>query len=322
MSTDVITPLFIYALRNVTEAAALAAFDWIGRGDKNQGDGAAVTTMREALSHLPFDGTIVIGEGEKDEAPALYNGERVGNPDAPLKCDIAVDPVEGTTFLANGMTNAMTVMALAPKGSMFSPGPAFYMEKFAASAPAVGQIDMAWPTGRKLSKLAEVLGKPIDQIKVYVLEKPRHRDLVQEILAVGARVVLYPAGDVAGALMAAIPGSGIDALMGTGGTPEGVIAAAAIRALGGVFMGRLNPQLDGERRAVNQAGLSTERWYAQDELVTSPDVMFCATGVTTGLLFDGVERHPTYDRMQTLMISGFTGERQILTTFKPRPGTR
>jgi fructose-1,6-bisphosphatase II len=308
VSTDLITSLFIYALRNVTETAALAAFDWIGRGDKNQGDGAAVATMREALNHLPIDGTIIIGEGEKDEAPALYNGERVG------------DPVEGTTYLANGLTNAMTVMALAPSGSMFSPGPAFYMEKFAASAPAVGQIDMAWPTAQKLTKLADVLGKPIDQIKVYVLEKPRHRDLVQEILAVGARVVLYPAGDVAGALMAAIPGSGIDALMGTGGTPEGVIAAAAIRALGGVFMGRLNPQLDGERRAVKEAGLSTDRWYAEHELVTSPDVMFCATGVTTGLLFDGVERHATFDRVQTLMISGFTGERQILTTFKPRAG--
>jgi fructose-1,6-bisphosphatase II len=320
VSTDLITSLFIYALRNVTEQAAVAAFDWIGRGDKNQGDGAAVTTMREALNQLPIDGTIIIGEGEKDEAPALYNGERVGNPDAALKYDIAVDPVEGTTYLANGLTNAMTVMALAPQGSMFSPGPAFYMEKFAASAPAVGQIDMAWPTARKLTKLAEVLGKPIDQIKVYVLEKPRHRDLVQEILAVGARVVLYPAGDVAGALMAAIPGSGIDALMGTGGTPEGVIAAAAIRALGGVFMGRLNPQLDGERRAVSQAGLSTERWYAEHELVTSPEIMFCATGVTTGLLFDGVERHATFDRVQTLMISGFTGERQILTTFKPRAG--
>lgn len=315
---EMVTPLFIYALRTVTEAAAVAAYDWIGRGDKNQGDGAAVATMREALGRLPIDGKIVIGEGEKDEAPALYNGERVGDPDSPLKYDIAVDPVEGTSYLANGQTNAMTVMALAPAGSMFDPGPAFYMEKFAAPAAARGKIKMEWSTERKLLTLAELLGKPIQDIKVYVLEKPRHRDLVAEILAVGARVALYPAGDVAGALMAAIPGSGIDALMGTGGTPEGVISACAIRALGGTFLGRINPQLQGERKAVEDAGISTTRWMTAEEMVTSPDVLFCATGVTSGLLFDGVERQTDFDRVQSLMISGFTGERQILTTYLPR----
>ncbi len=313
--------LTIYDLRGVTEVAARAAFDWIGRGDKRRGDSAAVRAMRAAFNELPIGGIVVIGEGEKDEAPQLYKGERLGRKSEAAAFDIAVDPVEGTSYLAKGLTNAMAVVALAPRGTMFDPGPCFYMEKFAAAPAARGRIDMGWSVRRKLEALAEILDKPVRELTVFVLEKPRHRRLVEAIHAAGARVALYPAGDVAGALMAAIPGSGIDALMGTGGTPEGVISACAVRALGGEFLGRFDPQLHTERAAVAAAGLDTTRWRRVEELVTSREVHFCATGITTGLLFDGVERTPTHDRVQTLMINGTTGERQILTSYVPRNGT-
>ena len=318
-TTQPTNPEFIYTLRHVTEVAARAAYDWIGRGNKEEGDAAAVDAMRAALNQLPFQGTIVIGEGEKDEAPELYKGERLGN--GGFEADIAVDPVEGTSYLAKGLTNAMATIAIAPRGTMFDPGRAFYMEKFAAAPKAKGMIDMSWPVAQKLEVLAEVLGKRAADLTVYVLEKPRHRQLIEDIHGAGARVALYPAGDVAGALMAAIPNSGIDALMGTGGTPEGILSACAIRGLGGEFLGRINPQLPSETAAVKAAGLDTERWYTLEELVGSQDVLFCATGITTGLLFDGVERRDDHYRVQTLMISGTTGERQILTSYLPIDGT-
>lgn len=307
----------IYALRRVTESAACAAFDWIGRGKSKEGDQAAVNAMRTALMQVDLDGTVVIGEGEKDEAPQLFNGERVGRSDAAFKADIAVDPVEGTSYLAKGLTNALAVIAVAPRGSMMDPGPAFYMEKFAAPPAAKGKIDPAWPTARKLEALADCLDKDIAALTVFVLEKPRHRQLVEEIHETGARVALYPAGDVAGALLAAIPQSGIDALMGTGGTPEGIMSACAIRALGGEFVGRIDPQLQTEAQAVEVAGLDTSRWYQRDELVTSEDAFFCATGITTGLMLDGVERTKDHTKVQTLMIVGATKERQVLTSYLP-----
>lgn len=311
-------PSFIYALRAVTEAAARSAYDWIGRGDKNQGDLAGVEAMRDALNGMRVGGTVIIGEGEKDEAPELYKGEKLGDLSSPCQYDIAVDPVEGTSYLAKGMTNAMAVIAMAPRGSMFDPGPAFYMEKFAGPPAVRGKIDPKAPVAEKLRVLAEALDKPISEITVYVLEKPRHREMVSRIHAAGARVALYPAGDVAGALMAAIPDSGIDALMGTGGTPEGVISACAIRLLGGEFMGRLDPQLPSEIIAVREAGMDTSQWHGVDELIRSDEAYFCATGITTGLLFDGVERTRTLEKTQTLMIAGPGGERQILTTWHPR----
>lgn len=311
-------PLFTYGLRRITEAAARAAYDWIGRGDKNQGDHSAVEAMRAELNKLPIDGIVVIGEGAKDEAPELYNGERIGDPRHQPKFDIAVDPVEGTSYLAKGMTNAMAVIAMAPRGTMLDPGPAFYMDKFAGPPAVRGKIDPRSPVEEKLRVLAKETGKPLSEITVYVLEKPRHRDLVERIHKAGARVALYPAGDVAGAIMAAIPESGIDALMGTGGTPEGIISACAIRALGGEFLGRLDPQLATERAAVESAGLDCNKWYKIEEMVKSDQVFFCATGITTGLLFEGVERARDYERTQTLMISGSTGERQLLTTFHSR----
>jgi fructose-1,6-bisphosphatase II len=259
-SSGPLNPALGYALRRVTESAALAAFDWIGRGDGMDGGRAALDAMRAALAEVDIDAAVVIGSATKGEAPQPERGERLGHSTAAFKADIAVDPVEGTSYLARGQTNALAVLAVAPRGTMMDPGPAFYMEKFVAPAPARGKIDPRWRTGRKLKVLADALRKDVTDLTIYVLEKPRHRELIEDILASGARVALYPAGDVAGALLAAIPGSGIDALMGTGGTPEGVMSACAIRALGGEFVARFDPQLHTETKAVREAGLSTTRW--------------------------------------------------------------
>lgn len=308
-------PELIYALRRATEHAARAAYDWIGRGKKVEGDRAAVEAMCRALMDVEIDGLVLIGEGEKNQALQLYKGARIGIPEAPFKVDIAVDPVEGTTYLAKGLTNALAVIAVAPRGKLLDPGPAFYMEKFAAPPAARGKIDPEASTRENLKALATALGKPVGALTIYVLEKPRHRDLVEEIHEAGARVALYPAGDVAGAILAAMPDSEIDALMGTGGTPEGIMSACAIRALGGEFLGRIDPQLQTEARTVAEAGMDTTRWYQRDEIVSSQDIFFCATGITTGLMLDGVSRTPDHYKLQTLMISGVTGERQILTTY-------
>ena len=310
-------PLFTFALRTITEAAARASYDWIGRGDKNSGDGAAVAAMRSELNKLPIDGVVVIGEGEKDEAPALYNGEQIGNATSKVQFDIAVDPVEGTSYLAKGMTNCLAVIAMAPRGSMFEPGPCFYMEKFAGPPCVRGKIEAGMSVAETLNVIARECDKPVKELTVFVLEKPRHKQLIGEIYKAGARAALYPAGDVVGALMASIPGSGIDAMMGTGGTPEGIMTAAAIRALGGEFMGRMDPQLEDEKAAVQEAGIDTTRWYQRDELVRSQNVYFCGTGITSGLMLKGVELTPHGVKTETLMVSGLSGERQLLTTIHP-----
>ena len=312
-----VNPELVFSLRRVTERAACAAFNWIGRGDGQDGGRAALEAMRSALAEVDIDAVVVIGEATKGEAPQPERGERLGRPGAAFKADIAVDPVEGTSYLVRGLTNALAVLAVAPRGAMMNPGPAFYMEKFVASAPARGKIDPHWPTQKKLVTLAEAIGKDVSELTIFVLEKPRHRELVNGILAAGARVALYPAGDVAGALMAAIPGSGIDALMETGGTPEGVMSACAIRGIGGEFLARLDPQLQTEARAVKEAGIDTSRWYQRDEMITSDNVFFCATGITTGLMLEGVERTKSHYKVQTMMITGATGERQILTSYVP-----
>ncbi|MGI8724754.1 MAG: class II fructose-bisphosphatase [Methyloceanibacter sp.] len=310
-------PDLIFSLRRVTERAACAAFNWIGRGDGQDGGRAALDAMRSALADVDIDAIVVIGEAGKGEAPQPTRGERLGRPGAAFKADIAVDPVEGTSYMVRGLTNALAVMAVAPRGAMMNPAPAFYMEKFGTSAPARGKIDPHWPTGKKLETLAAALGKDVSDLTIFVLEKPRHRDLINAILATGARVALYPAGDVAGALMAAIPGSGIDALMGTGGTPEGVMSACAIRAIGGEFLARIDPQLQTEARAVKEAGVDTTKWYGRDEIIASDNVFFCATGITTGLMLEGVDRTKSHYKVQTMMITGATRERQILTSFIP-----
>lgn len=310
-------PELIYSLRRVTESAALAAFDWIGRGDGIDGGRAALDAMLSSLAEVDLDAVVVIGEAGKGEAPQPARGERLGRPGSIFKADIAIDPVEGTSYLARGQTNALAVLAVAPRGAMMNPAPAFYMEKFVAPPAAYGKIDPQWTTGRKLRVLAELLHKEVSQLTVYVLEKPRHRELIDDIIRAGARVALYPAGDVAGALVAAIPGSGIDALIGTGGTPEGIMSACAVRALGGEFLARIDPQLHTEAKAVRDAGLSTSRWYTRDELIGSDDVFFCATGITTGLMVEGVERTATHYKVQTMMVTGATGERQLLTSHLP-----
>ena len=310
--------VFPYLLRKVTERAALESYHWIGRGNKEGGDKAAVEAMRMSLTELKLNGTVIIGEGEKDEVPALYNGQVFGNKNSSDQLDIAVDPVEGTTSLAIGQTNAMAVIAIAPKGTMFDPMPAFYMEKFSAPAETRGKIDMQWTTEKKLSTVAKLIGKDIENLTVFVLDKPRHRDLVEEIYRTGARVSLYPAGDIAGAIMAAIPDSEVDVLMGTGGTPEGIISACAIRALGGEFLGRMDPQLATEIVRVKDAGLDTEHWYDRDELIGSGDVHFCATGITSGLLFSGVKSTKHHFRTETMIVTGTSKEMMSLINWHKR----
>ena len=318
--------LFVYALCRVTEAAARAAAGLVGRGNRGQSTQTAIEAMRTELNKLGLSGRVVIGEDcNASDATGLPTGlELKCGQDGGPRFDIVADPIEGTSYLARGMTNAMAVMALAPEGALFDPGPAFYMEKFAAPAQARGKIDPGAPTGVKLGQLSSILNKPVSELTVFVLEKPRHRELVNQIHNAGARVALYPAGDVAGALMAAMPNSGqgssIDALMGTGGTREGMLSAVAIRALGGEFTMRIDPQLTTEKAAVSKAGLDTSAWMSLDDLVKSDNVHFTATGITTGLLFDGVEREGRSERTQSLLISGRDkdgrgGRRQLLTTW-------
>lgn len=307
-----------YELRLATEAAARAAYAWIGRGDKALADDAAVSAMQAELDRLNLDARMLMGEGPADEIAMLYHGQRFGAGTGAPAWDLVVDPLEGTSFLAKGMTNAMAVVAMAPHGSLFDPAPARYMEKLAVPPAAKGRIDPEAPVAERLRQLADAINKPVEDITVYVIEKPRHKALVEAIHAAGARVALYPAGDVAGALMAAIPGSGIDALMGTGGTPEGLLSAIAIRAMGGEFLGRIDPQLATEAAAVEAAGMDLARWYRLDEMVKSDDLVFCATGITTGLLLDGVERTRELEKTQTMMIGGAAGPRQMLTSWHRR----
>ena len=264
----------------------------------------------------------MIGEGPKDETNQLYHGQLFGQEWGDPIWDIAVDPVEGTSFLAKGMTNAMACIAMAPFGTLFDPGPAFYMEKLAVPPAAKGKIDPESPVETRLADLAKALNKDIEDPTIYVLEKPRHRDLVDRIHQAGARVTLYPAGDVAGALMAAIPNSGIDALMGTGGCPEGLLSAIAIRVLGGDFFARIDPQLATERRAVADAQLDTAQWLNLNHLVKSEHALFCATGITTGLLLEGVTRDGPSDKVQSLMLGGGPEIRQLLTSWYPKESAK
>lgn len=274
--------------------------------------------MREALNRLDLDGTVIVSDASREGAEQLLENDQVGSPSSLRKLDIAVDPVEGNRFLARGMTNAMSVVAVAPRGTMLAPGPALYMEKFAAPPAALGQIDMNATVGERVRVLAATLDKPITDLIIYVLERTRNKKLVKEIHKTGARVSLFAAGDIAGALMAALPDSGIDALMGTGGVPEGILAACAMRALGAEFVGRLDPQQPGEADALKQAGMVTDRWYQRDQLIGSDDVQFCAAGITSGSLFDGVQGMGSYERTQTLLLSGNSDGYEILTAYHRR----
>jgi len=310
------TPQILALMRGAAESAARAAAEQIGRGPAEGVEGAAARAMCEALSRLPFAVRIAAGEGCAGEVSSLYEGEIIGGERRDPAFDLAVDPGEGTTYLADGLTNAMTVLALAPVGAMRRLAPALYMEKFAAPPAAKGQIDPAWPIDEKLAVLGKVLGKEVEELSIFVLEKPRHRLLIDQIRELGAEVTSFPAGDIAGALLSALPQSGIDAMMGTGGIREGILSACAARALGAEFQGRIDPQLQSEQAAVKQAGLDVTRWIPAEDLVTSTDTCFCATGITTGLLLEGVERIEGLDRVQTLMIAGSTGESQLQTTWR------
>lgn len=312
-----ISPDFVYALRRATESAARTAFDRLGRGDRQNAGHLALEAMRASLAELDFDAAAGLGQASKDEAPQFVRGEQLGRPGAAFKADLAADPVEGTSYLARGLTNALSVIAVSPRGTMMDPGPAFYMEKFVVNPVARGRIDPHWPVAKKLNELGRLLDRAVPHLTVYVLEKPRHRMLVEEIVEAGARVALYPAGDIAGAILAAIPDSGIDCLMGIGGVPEGIISATAIRGLGGEFLGRYAPQLQTEAIAVRNAGMDTTRWFDRDEIIGSDEVFFSATGISSGLMLEGVVRSKSHYRLQTMMIAGTTGGRQVLTTYQP-----
>ncbi len=283
----------------VTEAAAIAATGWIGLGRKEDGDGAAVEAMRAAFAGQPVSATIVIGEGEKDDAPMLYSGEKLGKGGPAL--DIAVDPVEGTNYLAKGMPGAIAVLAASPEGTMFRPKSAFYMDKLVVPPVAANAIDPEAPVGDRLRTLARALGKAVKEIRVFVLERPRHQQLISDIHEAGASVRLAPDGDVLGSIKALL-GERVDALMGIGGTPEGVISACAARALGAGMWGAMAPQSDQERARVERDGLKPGQILTRDELIASDEVMFAATGITGDDMLEGVRYTGGRVLTETLLI--------------------
>jgi len=274
-------------LVRVTESAAIAAARWVGRGDKNTADGAAVDAMRRMISSVAMDGIVVIGEGEKDAAPMLFNGERVGDGTGP-QCDVAVDPIDGTTLTAKGMNNAIAVIALAERGAMYDPSAVFYMNKLVTGPEAADVVDITAPTGENIRRVAKAKGVTPEEITVVVLDRPRHNQLVQDIREAGARIKYITDGDVAAAIEAAREGTGIDLLMGIGGTPEGIIAACAMKCLGGTIQGQLMPRDDDERQKALAAGHDLNRVLQTSDLVRGTDVFFAATGITDGELLRGV----------------------------------
>jgi fructose-1,6-bisphosphatase II len=276
-------------LVRVTEAAAMAAGRWVGRGDKLGADGVAVNAMRVMISSIGMNGIVVIGEGEKDNAPMLYNGERVGDGTGP-ECDVAVDPIDGTTLTAKGMTNAISVLAVSPRGSMYDPSAVFYMEKLATGPEAADVVDIRNPVAENIYQVAKAKGSQPKDVTVVLLDRPRHAKLVDEIRATGARIKFITDGDVAGAITAARPDTGVDLLLGIGGTPEGIITACAMKSMGGVIQGRLWPTDDDERQRALDAGhnLDPNHVLMTDDLVTGDDCFFVATGITDGELMKGV----------------------------------
>jgi fructose-1,6-bisphosphatase II len=300
-------------LVRVTETAALAASTWVGRGDKDAADGAAVAAMRKMINTVDMTGVIVIGEGEKDNAPMLHNGEEVGNGSGP-SCDVAVDPIDGTTLTSNGLNGAVSVIALAPRGTMFDPKGAFYMNKIVTGPEAAAVIDITAPAGENVRRVAKAKGVDVSDITVIVLDRPRHADLLKELRAAGARIRLIRDGDVAAAIETARIGTGIDILMGIGGTPEGVVTAAAMRALGGVIQGQLMPQSDSEKASAKDAGHDLSKIYSTNDLVASDDVFFSATGITDGELLRGV-RHTAFGAIShSLVVRGRSKTVRIIET--------
>ena len=293
-------------LVRVTEAAALAAARWMGRGDKEAADGAAVDAMRLMLDTVSMDGIVVIGEGEKDNAPMLYNGEKIGNGDPPVM-DIAVDPIDGTTLTSKGMGGALAVVAASERGTMFDPGPCVYMEKIAVGEEVADIVDIEAPIVENLSRLAKARKTDVANITVTILDRERHDQIVKEVREAGARIKFISDGDVAGAISAARGGTGVDMLLGVGGTPEGVIAACAIKCLGGAIQGRLWPRNEAERDAAIQMGYDLDKVLTTDDLVSGDDVFFAATGVTDGDLLNGVRYRADNAITQSIVMRSRSG---------------
>ena len=293
-------------LVRATEAAAIKASAFIGRGNKNDVDAAAVDAMRGFLSTVDFAGTVVIGEGEKDEAPMLFNGERVGNGNGP-ECDVAVDPVDGTSVTAAGRSHGISVIAIADKGSMYNPVDVFYMDKLVTPGIGAGKVSLQQSVGHNIRELARALGKPVSEITVAMIDRPRHRPLMDEVRAAGARTRLFLDGDVAASILAVTGGGNIDMLLGTGGAPEGTIAACAIKALGGYMEGRINPLSEEELKRATAAGHDFDRIFTADDLVSSDNTYFVATGVTDGLLLNGVSRQGNIVRTESMILRSHSG---------------
>ncbi|MDT5008488.1 MAG: fructose,6-bisphosphatase [Mycobacterium sp.] len=301
-------------LVRVTEAGAMAAGRWVGRGDKEGGDGAAVDAIRELVNSVSMRGVVVIGEGEKDNAPMLYNGEEVGNGDGP-DCDFAVDPVDGTTLMSKGLPNAISVLAVAERGAMYDPSAVFYMNKIAVGPDAVDAIDITAPIGENIRRVAKVKSLSVSDMTVCILDRPRHKKLIADVREAGARCRLISDGDVAGAISASRPNSGTDMLVGVGGTPEGIIAAAAIRCMGGAIQGQLAPKDDAERQKAIDAGHDLDRVLTTEDLVSGENVFFCATGVTNGDLLKGVQYSSGGCTTQSIVMRSKSGTVRMIDAY-------
>jgi fructose-1,6-bisphosphatase II len=300
-------------LARVTEAAAMASARWVGRGDKNGADGAAVNAMRLLINTVAMNGTVVIGEGEKDQAPMLFNGEQVGDGSGPL-CDVAVDPIDGTRLAANGMPDAISVIAVSARGAMYDPSAVFYMSKLVTGPEAADAVDLEAPAWANVAAVARAKHCSPHDVTVIILDRPRHADLIAEVRGTGARIKLITDGDVAGAIMAARDGTGIDLLLGIGGTPEGVIAACAVKCLGGVILGKLAPRDDAERARALAAGHDLDRVLTTDDLVASDDAFFAATGITNGELVSGVRYKAGGATTNSLVMRARSGTVRTITS--------
>jgi fructose-1,6-bisphosphatase II len=300
-------------LARVTEAAALSAGRFMGRGKKEAADKAAVDAMRLVLNSIEMHAIVVIGEGEKDEAPMLFNGEELGTGELP-EVDIAVDPIDGTRPLANGFINSIATVAISPRGTMYDPGPFMYMHKIAVGPEAVGMVDINAPTEVNLKRVARIKDLHINDLTVVILDRPRHADLIREVRECGARIRLIPDGDVAGAMMTCWPDAGVDVLMGVGGTPEGVLAACALRGMGGEIQGKLYARSEEELQKGIDMGYDFEKVITMNDLVSSENTFFAATGITDGALLDGIKyiRHGAIT--DSIVIRGITGTvREIIS---------
>ena len=298
-------------LVRVTEAASMAAGRWVGKGDKNGGDGAAVDAMRQLIGTVTMRGVVVIGEGEKDEAPMLFNGEEVGNGEGP-ECDVAVGPIDGTTLMSKGMPNALAVLAVAERGAMFDPSAVFYMEKLAVGPEAAGVVDISAPIEENIRRVAKAKQSSVSDVTVCILDRPRHEALVKEVREAGARIRFISDGDVAGAIAAARATTGVDMLLGIGGTPEGIITAAALKCLGGELQGKLWPKDEEERQRAVDAGHDLDQVLTTDDLVRGDNVFFCATGITDGDLLRGVHYRAGGATTQSIVMRSKSGTVRLI----------